>query len=76
MQKHLSKTIFQFLTLFTICLFAFSCGKSKDCWVCEGAGENNCVVCVNGQTNMGDCAFCIGKGVVTCTFCNGSGNMK
>ena len=52
MEKYLSKTIFQFLTLFTICLFTFSCGKSKDCWVCEGAGENNCVVCVNGQSEV------------------------
>ena len=76
MQRYFSKSIFKFLTLFTICLLFASCNRTKDCWVCDGDGENNCVVCVDGETNMGDCAFCVGKGVVTCTFCNGSGIMK
>ena len=76
MKNFLSKNKSNFLMLFAICLFLVGCGNSKDCWVCDGDGENNCVVCVDGNTNMGDCAFCIGKGFVTCTFCNGSGVMK
>tara|TARA_B110001454_G_C12529125_1_gene354450 strand:- start:16 stop:186 length:171 start_codon:yes stop_codon:yes gene_type:complete len=51
-------------------------GSSNDCWVCEGSGENNCVVCVNGKTEMGQCSFCNAKGNVVCTFCNGTGSMK
>ena len=57
MQRYFSKSIFKFLTLFIICLLFASCNRTKDCWVCDGDGQNNCVVCVDGETNMGDCAF-------------------
>ena len=76
MKNYFTKSI---LSIFTIILFSvmyIGSGSSNDCWVCEGNGENNCVACVNGNTEMGECAFCNGKGDVICTFCNGTGSMK
>jgi hypothetical protein len=76
MKNYFTKFI---LSVFTIILFSamyIGSGSSNDCWVCEGSGENNCVVCVNGKTEMGECSFCNAKGNVVCTFCNGTGSMK
>ena len=73
MKNYFNKSI---LSVFTIILFSvmyIGSGSSNDCWVCEGSGENNCIVCVNGNTEMGECAFCDGKRKVMCTFCVGTG---
>ncbi len=63
-------------SIFLIPILLFSSCSSNNCWVCEGDGKNNCIVCVDGKTAMGECAFCDAKGIVICTFCNGTGNIK
>ena len=75
MKNYFIKSIFLIpILLFSIIYFS-SC-SSNNCWVCEGDGKNNCIVCVDGKTAMGECAFCDAKGIVICTFCNGTGNIK
>tara|TARA_Y100001970_G_scaffold159400_1_gene194994 strand:- start:379 stop:609 length:231 start_codon:yes stop_codon:yes gene_type:complete len=64
------------LSIFSIILFIalyIGIGSSNNCWVCEGDGKNNCIVCINGNTEMGECVFCDEKGKVICTFCDGTG---
>ena len=76
MKNYFTKSI---LSIFMIILFSvmyIGSGSSNDCWVCEGKGEVNCIVCFNENTEMRECAFCDEKGKVMCTFCDGTGNME
>ena len=46
----------------------------ETCWACSGKGWEDCIFCVSGRlTNGYLCTYCGGKGVVTCTICNGTG---
>lgn len=52
------------------------------CIICDGRGQTDCPICVNGLTTNAvtgskeTCSFCNGKGITTCTFCNGTGKQK
>ena len=50
--------------------------NSSKCWVCDGYGENDCVVCINGKIDEKKCEFCNGEGKTVCTLCDGTGKGK
>ena len=79
MKVTISRSILSIIMiLFFSVMFIGSNGASGDCFVCDGSGKNDCVVCVNGRTeyNNSTCTFCNGNGKTTCTICNGSGKSK
>ena len=76
MKKYFIKSLLSATVVILFSAMYIASGNSNDCWVCEGNGKNNCVVCVNGKTEMGVCSFCNGNGETICTFCNGTGSMK
>jgi hypothetical protein len=76
MKNYFIKFTFSILMIILFSIVYFNIRNSNDCWVCEGDGENNCIVCVDGKTEIGECAFCDDKKIVMCTFCTGTGNIK
>ncbi len=76
MKNYFIKFIFSILIIILFSMLYFSNKNANDCWVCEGDGKNNCIVCIDEKTETGECAFCDNKRIVMCTFCNGTGNIK
>ena len=67
----MKKEFMRFLKLllfFSLLTFCISC-SNKNCTVCEGNGENSCIVCIKGKLDDEPCVFCDGDGLVLCTFC-------
>ena len=64
------------LVMSVILIVMFISCNSKNCTVCQGVGENTCIVCIDGNLNNEICNFCVGKGEVSCSFCKGSGLNK
>ena len=73
MKKYSIKFILSICTIILLSIAYIGIKNSNNCWVCEGNGENDCVVCVNGKIKEDLCAFCDGKGKNTCTLCDGTG---
>ena len=77
MSKLINKTTLSIATLSLFAVLFVGSGGDGDCFVCDGAGRNDCAICVNGKTEYGGkkstCTFCNGRGTSTCTFCDGSG---
>ena len=73
MKNYSIKFILSICTIILLSITYIGIKNSNDCWVCEGNGENDCVVCINGKIKEDLCAFCDGKGKNTCTLCDGTG---
>ena len=76
MKKYPLKFILPIAIIILFSIVYLQVKNAQNCWVCEGIGKNDCIVCINGKNEQKDCVFCEGAGESPCTLCNGTGKME
>ena len=76
MKKYPLKFILPISIIVLFSIIYLGIKNANNCWVCEGIGENDCIVCINGKSEQKGCVFCNGIGKNPCTLCDGTGKMK